>query len=144
MAAMCLSVCLSVCVCVTSWCFIETDERIELGFGTEAFLQLFYTALNGHSGISERVLPSETLSQTPDLCMCVCGPSSVNYLGTCVCMSVLCVRVCAFVPVIFLLDSCMFYVRMFYGPSWSDLNKYYTILKKISPRHIDRQNVLSS
>jgi len=32
--------------------------------------------------------------------------------------------VCAFVPVIFLLDSCMFYVRMFYGPSWSDLNKY--------------------
>jgi len=42
----------------------------------------------------------------------------------CVCMSVLCVRVCAFVPVIFLLDSCVFYVRMFYGPSWSDLNKY--------------------
>jgi len=41
-----------------------------------------------------------------------------------VCMSALCVRVCAFVPVIFLLDSCMFYVRMFYGPSWSDLNKY--------------------
>ena len=72
MAAMCLSVCLSVCVCVTSRYSIETDERIELGFGTEAFLQLFYTALNGHSGISERVLPSETLSQTPDLCMCVC------------------------------------------------------------------------
>jgi len=43
----------------------------------------------------------------------------------CVCMSVLCVRVCAFVPVIFLLGSCMFYVCMFYGPSWSDLeNKY--------------------
>ena len=42
-------------------------------------------------------------------------------------MSVLCVRVCAFVPVIFLLDSCMFYVRMFCGPSWSDLNKYNTI-----------------
>ena len=31
---------------------------------------------------------------------------------------------CAFVSVIFLLDSCMFYVRMFYGPSWSDLNEY--------------------
>jgi len=46
----------------------------------------------------------------------------------CVCMSVLCVRVCAFVPVIFLLDSCMFYVRMFYGPSWSDLNKYIHLL----------------
>jgi len=45
-------------------------------------------------------------------------------LDRCVCMSVLCVRVCAFVPVIFLLDSCVFYVRMFYGPSWSDLNKY--------------------
>jgi len=43
-------------------------------------------------------------------------------------MSVLCVRVCAFVPVIFLLDSCMFYVRMFYGPSWSDLNKYIHLL----------------
>jgi len=42
-------------------------------------------------------------------------------------MSVLCVRVCAFVPVIFLLDSCMFYVRMFYGPSWSDLNKYISL-----------------
>jgi len=35
-----------------------------------------------------------------------------------------CACVCAFVPVIFLLDSCMFYVSMFYGPSWSDLNKY--------------------
>ena len=45
----------------------------------------------------------------------------------CVRMSMLCVRVCAFVPVIFLLDSCMFDVRMFYGPSWSDLNKYNTI-----------------
>jgi len=42
----------------------------------------------------------------------------------CVCMSVLCVHVCAFVRVMFLLDSCMFYVLMFYGPSWSDLNKY--------------------
>jgi len=29
----------------------------------------------------------------------------------CVCMSVLYVRACAFVPVIFLLDSCMSYVR---------------------------------
>ena len=35
-------------------------------------------------------------------------------------------RVCAFVPA-FLLDSCMLYVRMFYGPSWSDLNKYTQI-----------------
>jgi len=32
-------------------------------------------------------------------------------LDMCVCMSVLYVRACAFVPVIFLLDSCMFYVR---------------------------------
>jgi len=32
--------------------------------------------------------------------------------------------VCAFVPVIFLLDYCLFYVCMLYGPSWSDLNKY--------------------
>ena len=55
---------------------------------------------------------------------CFCCSS----LDTCVCMSVLCVRVCAFVPVIFLSDSCMFYVRMIYGPSWSDLNKYSTIL----------------
>jgi len=45
----------------------------------------------------------------------------------CVCMSVLCVRACAFVPVNFLLDSCMLYVCMFYGPSWSDLNQYNTI-----------------
>jgi len=44
----------------------------------------------------------------------------------CVCMRV---RVRAFVPVIFLLDFCMFYVRMFYGPSWSDLNKYNTIIQ---------------
>ena len=36
----------------------------------------------------------------------------------------MCACVCAFVPVIFLLDSCMFYVSMFYGPSWSDSNKY--------------------
>ena len=47
-------------------------------------------------------------------------------LDMCVCMRV---RVCAFVPVIFLLDFCMFYVRMFYGPSWSDLNKYNTIIQ---------------
>jgi len=33
-------------------------------------------------------------------------------LDMCVCMSVLCVRVCAFVPVIFLLDSCMFVCSM--------------------------------
>jgi len=82
----CLSVCLSVCVCVTSRCSIETDERIELGFGTEASLQLSYTALNGHSGISERVLPSETLSQTPDLCMCVCVWTIVGQLPPDLCI----------------------------------------------------------
>ena len=44
-------------------------------------------------------------------------------LDMCVCMSVLCVRVCA------CLCSCYFslgllHFRTFYGPSWSDLNKY--------------------
>jgi len=40
---LCLSVCLSVCLCVTSQSSVETDERIELFFGTGASFDLSYT-----------------------------------------------------------------------------------------------------
>ena len=43
------------------------SKRIEPVFGTRASFHLSYTVLKGNSGISEiRVLPSGTLSQTPD------------------------------------------------------------------------------
>jgi len=57
---------MALCLCL-SQVGIETDERIELGFGIEASFYLSYTVLKGNSGISKiRVLPSGFLSQTLD------------------------------------------------------------------------------
>ena len=59
--AWCLSV--SVCLSVTSRCCIETDGRIELGFGIEASLDLSNSVFWRNSGIYNiRVLFSGTLS----------------------------------------------------------------------------------
>jgi len=56
------------CLSVTSWCSIETDECIELIFGTEATLALSHTALYGNSGISTtRAVSSRTFPQTPKI-----------------------------------------------------------------------------
>jgi len=58
-------VCLSVCPSVTSRYCTETTGRIELFWGMEASFHLSHTVLQGSPKII--VLPSVTLSQTPDL-----------------------------------------------------------------------------
>ena len=56
----------SLCLSVSSRSSIETDERIELVFGTRASFHPAYTVLKDNLGISKRVLPSGTFSQTPN------------------------------------------------------------------------------
>ena len=63
-----VSVCISVCLCPSVTWSVETAERIELGFGVGASLDLSYTVLKGNllpSKIKE--LSFGTLSQTQDL-----------------------------------------------------------------------------
>jgi len=56
-AVLAMALCLSVCLSVTSRCSIETAERIELVFGTQASFHPSYTVLNifniGNSVISK-------------------------------------------------------------------------------------------
>ena len=54
---------LCLCLSLRNRCFVETDGRINLGFGMVASFDQSYTVFYGNSGIYKnkgRLLPSET------------------------------------------------------------------------------------
>ena len=59
--SVCPSVCLSVCLSVISRYCVDSAGRIDLVFGTEAGLGLYYIVLEGHSGFFKRyVVPNSS------------------------------------------------------------------------------------